>query len=83
MKPKKTMKICLGSSCFARGNKLILQTIKAFIVKHNLQDELDFRGSHCFGKCQHGPNLNIDGVYFHNISPENIEEVLRENLLEK
>lgn len=82
MNAKKQMKICLGSSCFARGNKQILKKIKAFIAQHQLEDKIDFRGSHCFDKCQHGPNLTIEGTFFHKISADNIDTILKENLLD-
>lgn len=82
MSTKKIMKICLGSSCFARGNKELLKIAKAFVVQHQLEDKVDFRGSHCFDKCQHGPNLTIDGHFFHHIDSQNLEEILRTNLLD-
>ena len=80
MNPKKQLKICLGSSCFARGNKAILQAIKGYIATHDLQEKIDFRGNHCFGRCMEGPNLSIDGRFYPGITPENIEDILRENL---
>ncbi len=82
MNPKKQMQICLGSSCFARGNKEILKVIKAFVAQHKLESKIDFRGSHCFDKCQNGPNLTIDGKFFHKISADNVEKILKDNLLD-
>lgn len=82
MTHKKELKMCLGSSCFARGNKEILKVVKAFVLKHGLDKTIDFRGSHCFNKCQDGPNLTIDGKFYHGINIDNIEDILKENLLD-
>jgi NADH:ubiquinone oxidoreductase subunit E len=83
MQTKVQLKICLGSSCFARGNKAILQIVKSFISNHELADKIDFRGNHCFGECLKGPNMSIDGQLFHAITLENVESILRENILNK
>ena len=33
--------ICMGSSCFARGNAINLKTIEEYIAKNNLEAEID------------------------------------------
>ncbi len=76
MEKKINIRLCLGSSCYSRGNDKVLEKIKNYLRSHNLEDQVDFRGSLCCGKCSHGPNLEIDGQKFKAITEENIESIL-------
>jgi NADH:ubiquinone oxidoreductase subunit E len=73
--------ICLGSSCFARGNKNIVQEIKKFLEENNLMHKVTFRGKHCFGKCENGPSLTIGEKKFELVTLGSIREVLENELL--
>lgn len=53
--------ICMGSSCFARGNAKNLKVIEEFITRRKLDAEVLLSGSCCEGKCAEGPNIVIDG----------------------
>ena len=77
---KKKVILCLGSSCFARGNRDIVPYIKKFIKKYQLEDKVEFKGDHCFSNCSEGPNLMIGSKIFENISDQNIEFILEEGL---
>ena len=68
--------ICLGSSCFARGNKRVLSLIREYLQRYELEDKVDFRGNHCFGKCNRGPVLQIGGRIIEGISVENLPAIL-------
>lgn len=74
------MKICLGSSCFSRGNKELVNLIREYIMKNHLEDRVFFKGSRCMGNCNGGPNLSIDGKLIENISASTIEEILENEL---
>lgn len=67
-KPK--IQICLGSSCFARGNALNLETTEKFLESHGLRDEVDLEleGCLCLGKCAEGPIVVIDGVLHKHVT---------------
>jgi len=73
--------ICLGSSCFARGNKEIIQIVKSFIKMNKMEDKIEFKGAHCFGECNKGPSIKINQKTFHSVSENNIFEILEENLM--
>jgi len=64
--------ICLGSSCFSRGNKKTVQLIKEYLKNHHLEDKVYFHGNHCYGNCENGPVVKIDDKEYQNITPENI-----------
>jgi NADH:ubiquinone oxidoreductase subunit E len=72
--------ICLGSSCFARGNKNLLKIIQRYISQHGLADKVLFKGDHCFGECSIGPNIKIGGKTYNEVSEENIHHILSEAL---
>jgi NADH:ubiquinone oxidoreductase subunit E len=77
---KKKIILCLGSSCFARGNKDLVPYIKNFITRHQLEDKVEFKGDHCFSNCSEGPNLMIGSKLFSNVSDQSIELILEEGL---
>ncbi len=64
--------ICLGSSCFARGNKWNVKEIDAFLKEHSLDTFVDFKGARCFGDCKNGPFCKINNQLY---SISNIEEL--------
>ncbi len=68
--------ICLGSSCFARGNKKILETIQQYIKDNKLDGRVKFRGNHCFGKCNKGPVLKIGENFYEQVNEVNVIEIL-------
>ena len=72
--------LCLGSSCFARGNQELITIIRKFIVRHQLEDKVEFKGDHCFHDCSDGPNMMIGARLFQHLDTNNIEEFLFEGL---
>jgi len=74
------MQICLGSSCFSRGNKEVVNFIRDYLKKNHLEDKVIFKGSHCMGNCNNGPNLVIDGKLIGEVSISVIEEILDREL---
>ena len=73
---KTLIKICLGSSCFSRGNNNSLEQIKQYLKDNNLKEEVDFRGELCSGNCKHGPVLKINGQIFYEIDQKSIHKIL-------
>ena len=74
------MEICLGSSCFSRGNKEVVLFIKEYLRKNHLDDRVIFRGARCLGNCSDGPNLVIDGKIIKGVTPELADKILEEYL---
>jgi len=71
------IKICMGSSCFARGNDKNLELIENYIKENNLEAKIELFGERCKNICDKGPNIIIDGTIYNNITPEKIIEILR------
>ncbi len=70
--------ICLGSSCFSRGNKEILDIVKGYLKDHNLEHNVFFSGELCTGLCAEGPVLKIDEKVYKLVNNENVFEILNE-----
>lgn len=76
MNNKTEVVICLGSSCFARGNKSTLKIIEKYLKDNNLNDKVFFHGGHCFGKCAEGPVIMIDETIITGVTELNIIDIL-------
>ena len=77
---KPHIEICLGSSCFARGNEKNLKIIQQFIAANNLTDEVDLilDCSLCKGNCSKGPNITIDSKLYSEMDQVTTERLLQE-----
>ena len=73
-----TIKVCMGSSCFARGNAANLEFIENFIKEHDIDAKMDLFGSRCENKCAEGPNVIIDGEIVPLASKEKLERILQQ-----
>ncbi|MGD9994769.1 MAG: (2Fe-2S) ferredoxin domain-containing protein [Salinivirgaceae bacterium] len=72
--------ICLGSSCFARGNKKTVQAIESYLNEHNLKDRVYFHGGHCFGNCDRGPILKVNDRFYERVDSFNVIDILAKEL---
>lgn len=73
---KTEITICLGSSCFARGNNQTLKVIKSYLKDHQLEDKVFFHGSHCFGRCLEGPILQINDMVYTQVDSNTVIDIL-------
>jgi len=76
----KTITICMGSSCFSRGNATNAEIIQKFIADNKLEDKITIKGCLCEGECKNGPNVRIDNELFTNVSPESLPDILAQVL---
>ncbi|MCF8231511.1 MAG: (2Fe-2S) ferredoxin domain-containing protein [Bacteroidales bacterium] len=70
--------ICLGSSCFSRGNKKTLHAISEFLKSHSLEDKVYFHGAHCFDHCEKGPVMKINDEIYEHMTREKAIAILEE-----
>jgi NADH:ubiquinone oxidoreductase subunit E len=80
MSNKLEMQVCLGSSCFSRGNKEMVQFIKEYLRKNHLEDKVLFKGARCLDQCSNGPNLVINGRIINGVSKSMVERILEKEL---
>lgn len=76
MKPK--IVICMGSSCFARGNEKNVSLCEEFLAARGLRDEVDVElgASLCTGNCAKGPVVVVDGKTYTNVDRGVMNDIL-------
>jgi NADH:ubiquinone oxidoreductase subunit E len=77
---KKEIKICLGSSCFSRGNKQTLQVVQKYLKDHKLERDVILKGNHCFSNCNAGPTMKIGNKVYEQVSSEQVLDILEAEL---
>lgn len=75
--------ICMGSSCFSRGNNRNIEVVQHFIAQNSLNASVDVRGHLCEGLCKSGPNLVIDGKLYQEVDPVAVAGLLNFHLAKK
>lgn len=75
-----TITICMGSSCFSRGNKLVLRLLQEYLKEHGLEEVVVLKGTHCMGICDKGPVLMINEDKITEIDPAKLSDLLDSKL---
>ena len=73
------IEICLGSSCFSRGNGKTLKSIQNYLKQHQLDNQVVLKGNHCFNDCSKGPVVKIGDEIHEDVNSENILIILDDN----
>ena len=68
--------VCMGSSCFARGNGKNTRMLKEYLARSHLEQSVELVGLLCEGRCSSGPNLQIDGQTYRGVAPSALETIL-------
>ena len=76
MENKVEIVICMGSSCFSRGNKENYQRINQYLKLNHLESNVVFKGKHCINKCSEGPLVIINGIEHTKVMPDDISFLL-------
>lgn len=77
---KLKIKICMGSSCFQRGNGKNLEVIQDYLKECGCSAEIELVGSRCEEMCRKGPNLEINGRLFQGVTVDVLPGLLDEQL---
>jgi NADH:ubiquinone oxidoreductase subunit E len=72
--------ICMGSSCFARGNSRAVETAREFLRTRHLEDCVHLTGTLCQDRCRQGPNLTFDGECHCEVEPSKLTGLLEDLL---
>lgn len=75
---KRRISICLGSSCFTRGNNANVEVIKKFVEEHGLDAEITFSGRLCEEMCSKGPIVCIDDQLYEGVNVSLLYKILEE-----
>ena len=75
-----TITVCMGSSCFGKGNQVNAGFISRFIEEHNLQDSITVNGCLCGNACAQGPNIKINGKVISGVSEQTLAGIIVKEL---
>jgi NADH:ubiquinone oxidoreductase subunit E len=67
--PAASITICMGSSCFSRGNNRNIEVAREFLKAQSQPPPVALSGHLCEGHCQSGPNVTINGKMYHGVDP--------------
>lgn len=79
------MVICIGSSCFARGNAENVKIVEDFIAKRGLTDELDIElsGGLCTNNCPDGPIVIVNDKIYKHVNSDVMLDIMESYFPEK
>jgi NADH:ubiquinone oxidoreductase subunit E len=72
--------VCMGSSCFGKGNQATAEAVTQFIEEHKLEDKIEVAGCLCSGNCAKGPNIMINDKLISGVSEQSIGAVVAKEL---
>ena len=72
----KTITLCMGSSCYSRGNRDNLIKMREFVWENDLRSKIVLKGCRCGGCCSNGPNIWIDDELHPEMTEENMHKFL-------
>lgn len=76
MSTPQTITLCMGSSCFSRGNGKNLPRIQQFLTGNGLAAQILLKGCRCGGCCTSGPNIWVDGTLRTDMAGEALDAFL-------
>lgn len=77
------IKVCVGSSCHLKGSYDVIKKLKSLIEEKNMEDKIELKASFCLGNCSNGVSMMIDNELVSNVSPENVEKIFNEQIINK
>jgi len=77
---KHTIRVCLGTACYVRGGKKIVERLRDMLgvaVGDTTEDRLfSFEVARCIGACGLAPAMTIDDEVFKQVNPDALEQIL-------
>jgi len=60
--------VCMGKSCYVRGNQENLVFIEEFLRERGLDVQVDLRGKRCGESCESGPHIAIGNSVYGDVT---------------
>ncbi|MEW6244181.1 MAG: (2Fe-2S) ferredoxin domain-containing protein [Bacillota bacterium] len=70
--------VCFGSSCYLRGSARVVSAIQSYLAAEGIEASVTLKGSFCLDKCTDGVTVQARGRVFTRVTPETVNDVLRE-----
>lgn len=80
--PSYRVHLCFGPNCTPRGSRALLPVLEAAVAAEGIGDRVEIIASTCRDRCDYGPSMNVypGPVFYNELTPEAIEEIVREHL---
>ena len=76
------VRVCLGTACYVRGGKQVLDTLKqrldVDVGKTSVDRNFTLDVARCFGACGLAPAIMIDGDVHQRVKPTKIQSILEQ-----
>lgn len=76
---KLLIEICIGTSCHLLGSQDLIDALEE--LSDEVKNNIDVQGVTCLKSCGKGPNIRINGIVVPNVTPEQLIEIVQDNLL--
>lgn len=77
-----TVSVCLGTACYVRGGKKILEKLKELLgidVGETTKDrKFTLQVMRCIGACGLAPAISINGKVYKQVNPNKVSQILNE-----
>ena len=60
--------VCMGKSCYVRGNQENLIYIESFLKQRGLDVRVDLRGQRCGESCESGPHITVGNWVYSDVT---------------
>ena len=80
MSDKIHIALCMGSSCFARGNKAVVNAMEALIRDNDWGGRISLSGMRCQERCGEGPYIRIDNQLYRNLDAGALIDIIMSRL---
>ena len=81
-KGKHTIKVCLGTACYVRGGKKVVDKIKSLLdieIGETTNDKMfSLEIMRCIGACGLAPAISIDDKVYKRVNPNKLRQILAE-----
>ncbi len=74
-----TIQVCVGSSCFLRSSRSVINQIEQLISHYMLEDLVTIKGHFCLEHCSEEVTVMI-GDKIHKVSPQNVTELFEKEV---
>ncbi len=78
--PSLVVKICDGANCVTKGGSSVLSQVEEFLgqrAEDEFNPKVEIKRESCFGLCERGPIMEVNGTIFEGVTPERVDDILR------
>jgi NADH:ubiquinone oxidoreductase subunit E len=73
---KVKIELCMGSSCFARGNSRVLSILESHIKEIKQSEKVQIIGHLCMNNCSCGPVVRINNTEYLDLNEIELIEII-------